>query len=921
MLDNIKQKPKKKEILFGDEEDEYLEEDNYFKIDGKNTFSIGDVEESKDKLYKILNDNDDFIIDNLELQKKILSLFYEKLFKTDSDPFNICHALSKQLIKSLNINNKIIDEKLDYFINKKKDYKYSKKIEFDKENVTYLGYILAYAYDKFSKYKISNGKDLKEKVDKTKEEIIDILILYLTDCNEKNLPKEKCSKTLFCKKNRSNFQIPGTYIFLLNSFTYINTIEINFNFEEEKLTKDDVNLLIISILNIQYLFHSKINVKINLIHEELQCLLYRRFYKELYKNTPKGNFKMIFMNKLDVYKKKWDFETEFLLEKHRNNKRNIFEKEFEQKFNSETLLDENISLNNNSYNFIYKTPKKEELLSNINDNSNNNSSTNYNIYKSQKIVLNKNKNNVSMFNLKDDSNNNFNSSTMSKSNNLVKSFSSNKSINSSNFLYKLENNPNKNIENLHYDNIIEKYKKSLQLILLTTDSLCHFTNMKRLDLILNDCYQSELQYYLNNYCTTEDVNNKIYIIDILINKVRKLEEFNIELNILDHITFNKILSFINYNPSLTSIKMSFFSSDATYLRQTIYKIYYQNLGSKSISISEIIDMILPHFVQSLEILFELIKIKDFKKIAVNFDTPSIIEVNNSYMNTIFKFIMNLIFLVDNPNSQIEKLVILSPCTQFDSRFLPSIDNILEDINFNLNNKFLNELSLHLQLSMIKNIHNLITERLILLNIGDCDVFTFNELTKFLASYKFCKISSLKKISISLLNSIIEYTDKIKNIFYKIFSIKIKQLTELNIYTNIYINKDSYIELTDIFKNNWISKCRLVLNPRSEIEINDSNEGINNNIIYLVSRSLEDKLLSSDELVIRNKIFFDKDKKNKIVNDKDDNIFWLSKRLFYIKNKDKKPTLQKFIKQKDFIFNILKYAYFTKKVEINYQLDS
>ena len=921
MLDNIKQKPKKKEILFGDEEDEYLEEDNYFKIDGKNTFSIGDVEESKDKLYKILNDNDDFIIDNLELQKKILSLFYEKLFKTDSDPFNICHALSKQLIKSLNINNKIIDEKLDYFINKKKDYKYSKKIEFDKENVTYLGYILAYAYDKFSKYKISNGKDLKEKVDKTKEEIIDILILYLTDCNKKNLPKEKCSKTLFCKKNRSNFQIPGTYIFLLNSFTYINTIEINFNFEEEKLTKDDVNLLIISILNIQYLFHSKINVKINLIHEELQCLLYRRFYKELYKNTPKGNFKMIFMNKLDVYKKKWDFETEFLLEKHRNNKRNIFEKEFEQKFNSETLLDENISLNNNSYNFIYKTPTIEELLSNINDNSNNNSSTNYNIYKSQKIVLNKNKNNVSMFNLKDDSNNNFNSSTMSKSNNLVKSFSSNKSINSSNFLYKLENNPNKNIENLHYDNIIEKYKKSLQLILLTTDSLCHFTNMKRLDLILNDCYQSELQYYLNNYCTTEDVNNKIYIIDILINKVRKLEEFNIELNILDHITFNKILSFINYNPSLTSIKMSFFSSDATYLRQTIYKIYYQNLGSKSISISEIIDMILPHFVQSLEILFELIKIKDFKKIAVNFDTPSIIEVNNSYMNTIFKFIMNLIFLVDNPNSQIEKLVILSPCTKFDSRFLPSIDNILEDINFNLNNKFLNELSLHLQLSIIKNIHNLITERLILLNIGDCDVFTFNELTKFLASYKFCKISSLKKISISLLNSIIEYTDKIKNIFYKIFTIKIKQLTELNIYTNIYINKDSYIELTDIFKNNWISKCRLVLNPRSEIEINDSNEGINNNIIYLVSRNLEDKLLSSDELVIRNKIFFDKDKKNKIVNDKDDNIFWLSKRLFYIKNKDKKPTLQKYIKEKDFIFNILKYAYFTKKVEINYQLDS
>ena len=921
MLDDNKQKQKKKEILFGDEEDEYLEEDNYFKIDAKNTFSIGDAEESKDKLYKILNDNDDFIIDNLELQKKVLSLFYEKLFKVDSDPFNICHVISKQIIKSLNINNKIIDDKLDYFINKKKDYKYSKKFEFDKENITYLGYILAYSYDKFSKYKINNGKDLKEKIEKTKKEIIDILILYLTDCNEKNIPKEKCSKTNFCKKNRSNFQIPGTFIFLLNSFTYINTIEININFEEEKLTKDDVNLLIISILNIQYLFNSKINVKINLIHEELQCLIYRRFYKELYKNTPNGNFKMIFMNKLDIYKKKWDFETEFLLEKHRKNKRDIFEKKFEQKFNSETLLEENISINNSSYSFIYKTPKKDELLTIINDNCNNsNKSKNYSVYKSQKIVLNKN--NVSMFNLKDDSTNNIYTSTMSKSNNLIKSFSSNKSINSSNFLYKLENNPNKNIENLHYDNIIEKFKKSLELILLTTDSLCHFTNMKRLDLILNDCYQSELQYYLNNYCSI-DINNKIFIIDILINKVRKLEEFNIELNILDHITFNKILSFINYNPSLTSIKISFFSSDATYLRQTIYKIYYQNLGSKSISISEIINMILPHFVQSLEILFELIKIKDFKKIAVNFDTPSIIEVNNFYMNTIFKFIMNLIFLVDNPNSQIEKLVILSPDTKFDSRLLPSIGNILEDINFNQNNKFLNELSLHLQLFMIKNIHHLITQRLILLNIGDCDVFSFKELTIFLTSYEFCKISSLKKISISLLNSIIEYTNDIKIIFYKIFSIKIKQLTELSVYTNIYINKETFIEISDIFKNNWLSKCRLVFNPRSGIELYDFNEGLFNNIIYLVSHSLEDKLLSNEELVIRNKIFIGKDKKNKIVNEneKEDNLFWLIKRLFYIKNKDKKTNIQNYIKQKDIIFNILKYIYFTKNAEINFQLES
>ena len=81
----------------------------------------------------------------------------------------------------------------------------------------------------------------------------------------------------------------------------------------------------------------------------------------------------------------------------------------------------------------------------------------------------------------------------------------------------MTNHQNEQYENLDYENIIEKFKKSLGLILLTMDSLNKFLNMKRLDLIINDCYQSELNYYLHNYCSSE-VNNKFYIVDILINK-------------------------------------------------------------------------------------------------------------------------------------------------------------------------------------------------------------------------------------------------------------------------------------------------------------------------------------------------------------------------------------------------------------------
>ena len=886
MLD--KNKPKKVEILFGDEEDEYLEEDNYFKIDEKNTFSIGDAEESKDKLYKILNDNDDFIIEYYEMQKKILSIFYEKVYKTDTDPFNICHYLSKQLMKSLNIHKNIVDEKLEYFINKKTyDYKYSKKFEFTKENIQYLGYILSYSYNKFSSFRINNSKDLKANVELTKKEKTDVLTLFYAHCFDIGKPQEECSKTQFWKKNCHN------------------------NFKEDKLTKDDVNLFILCILNLQYIFVQKLNVKVNLINEELQCLVYRRFYKELYINTRDDNFKMIYMNKDDIYKKKWDFETEFLLEKYMvKNKYN-----FEKTFNNETLVDEP---NNNN---IYTTPNKDDYLNNtytiIDKHAEPSSAKNNNLLRSVKPNIN----NVSMFTIKEEINNNdLNLSTRLKNKKLGKSFLSNKTL-SSISINKMVNNPNGIFENLHYDVIIEKFKKTLGLILLTIDSLNKITNMKRLDLIINDCYKSELQFYLRNYCSTE-VNNKFHIVDILINKVRNLEDFNIEINILDHITFNKILSFLNYNLSMTSIKISFFSSDATYLRQTIYKIYYQNLGGqKGVSISNIVNMILPRFVENLEVLFELIKLKDFKKIAVNFDTPTIIDTNDYFMNTIFKFIMNLLFLVDNPNTRIEKLVILSPRTKFDSRFLPSIDNILEDINFNENNKFLNELSIQLQLCMLKNINNLITERLIILNIGECDIYTFRELIKFLTSYKFCKISPLEKLNISLINSIINYTNEIKFLLFKIFSIKLKRLIEFNVYTNIYMNKEIYSYCIDIFRYNWISKCGLILNHKSDIDIKDDNNSNNiDDITYLVPHGLEDKLLPNEDLVYRNKIFNDKDKKNIIDVDKDDNIYWIVRKIYNKKYKIYGKNI-KVRSKKEIIFNTLKYLYFTRKVDIKHLLES
>ena len=45
----------------------------------------------------------------------------------------------------------------------------------------------------------------------------------------------------------------------MNIFIYIETIEININFKEDKLTKDDVNLFILCILNLQYILNYLMN--------------------------------------------------------------------------------------------------------------------------------------------------------------------------------------------------------------------------------------------------------------------------------------------------------------------------------------------------------------------------------------------------------------------------------------------------------------------------------------------------------------------------------------------------------------------------------------------------------------------------------------------------------------------------------------
>lgn len=88
-----------------------------------------------------------------------------------------------------------------------------------------------------------------------------------------------------------------------------------------------------------------------------------------------------------------------------------------------------------------------------------------------------------------------------------------------------------------------------------------------------------------------------------------------------------------------------------------------------------------------------------------FDIPSILLENQKYTIPILKFIINIIFLLDEDNSKLNSLTLLSPNTILHKALFPSIDDYFEDLEIYEKNKSLHTLHLHLKMYEIINIKN------------------------------------------------------------------------------------------------------------------------------------------------------------------------------------------------------------------------
>ena len=759
-------------------------------------------------------ENEELIKDNTN---NIINKFFEKISSStfNNDIFGMCQNISKLISKNNKIGKDNIDSVINYLTkshrnkNKPKNNLYkSKTLKLTKKKCEILGSILCYSYPRLQKYKIKDMNKLLELRKFIIKEGIDVHRDFTKYCKE-NMTKTETKITYYWKSQRSKYKCLPELIFLINRYSKVTEVEIDANLYDESLNDDEAQtqLIELTLLNVHWLFSSLKSFKISLINGQFQKLLYDNIYLKKMNlfcssiNEPVK--KNLLLNTDYIFQKKWNFTNVFKLEENRN-------------------------------------LENQEQLSNI---VSNNSSVRYSAGFNEIINMEKTKSLPTFDNIR---------KSMAYFGDLP--FASN---------FNLKRNKNNEKDTLKA--VVGEYHHTLELILFVLYNLGESDFCTNLEIIMNDAYNEEYLFLFNNYLGLEEYYQNLQefnLLDLLIynNKIKNIEHLNIEINSLDTITFENSLNILYNNKKLNSIKISFFSSDATYFPQSLFKIYkdknslkynfekteYLFEDTKNLE-EKILNNLSVNFTYNLSLLFEIIKILNLNEIYLNFDVPNNIINNQNYMNSILKFIINMLFLVFNA-SKIKKISLLCPKTILDKRKIPDINNIID--NFNVDNSLLlKELSIHFQFYNISNINNFINTRLQIINIGDLDLYTFKALCNNICSPLFNLNSSLQQLSIGLLNSITNFSLEIKLLFRKLFNIKIRNLIKLNLYTNLIINDEINSDyLFQILNDNWISEYTILLNHESEETMLDIGFNYKDKLLFFVPHNLEKKLLEPDDIM-------------------------------------------------------------------------
>ena len=857
----------------------------YLNIDCSNYFNESAGEEKDIIAYKetILNESNKE--ENFDILKVFTNKYKEKYFpdEKDNDNFLLSLHISKNFYKQKNLKKNTIEKNINFYFDKRISITYSNSFSLDYDGSKNIGNILSYIFVRLEHIKIKTKKEVFENIKISNQQNVNVLTDFYNYCVNNNLPPNEESKSLYWYKNKKKYLVPAELLFLNNLFNKITTFDFDINFQDELFTEELYRYLVLILMNLDLFLTNLQYIKFNFIHEKFQNLYYNLYHKEIlniiYPDTLKINKNK---TKDTLYTRKWNFDKNFMLEECRNIeliKKNKMKKKIEDKqYGDFTIIQERSQTTFN--NFYLK--KNDSIIDS---------------FEYEDILTNSAQLSTPLFE-------DFQNDISNKSLNYMKR----RSLND----IKFDREINKTIH-LYYS-AIEKNHYSFEILFILFNYISNY-EINKIDIIMNDSYTSELVYYFKNYFRIDirKEDDNFHLLDLFTKALSQIRTLNIEFDSLDLNSFDKILKIILNNTNMKELKISFFTCDINYFPYTLLRIHKRFTKKNKIKVENsenneniLLDFFYPYFKNNLLFMLYLIKKKSFNKIGFNFDIPLIVQKKDNYMITMMKFLLNMFIYLNDPNCKLNEVTLLSPKTILDGRLLNNIDLIFKEMDFNINNMYLYELNVQFTIFNIPNIKNIISRNLLTLSIGDLDIPTFESIVNYLNSYSFASFSLMRKLSIKLMKLIDNFSPKLKIILRSLFNIKLKNLKKLCLYTNIIIKNESECTyLLKILNGNWISSYTLIFNKLSQEFFKGYTN--NNQITYLVPHNLENELIGPE-----------KNNNKNISTNMDDTVYWFLK---YIFNKRYYYIPRNFKAHKYYIYNILKYLYFEKKIKICYNLQN
>ena len=261
----------------------------YFRINHKNKNELMPsklISKIQNYLLFSLGDND-VNKSNLIINNFLTKILYSKGNTFFSITNNLTYTFDRANLDIRKKSDKYIEDLLQ---NKREIYS-SEILTLSLDMIKKIGTIFFYGCTKLSLYKIKDEDGLKNNVSAARTSEINVINDYNQYCYEHDIEPGQISKETFwdLKFKKYNYIIPPEYIFLENLFNHINTISIDFNWGET-FTEEDLTLLTVIMININYIFTNLKGFNIEFKNYSLLQQLYEIYEDKLKENELKlGN--------------------------------------------------------------------------------------------------------------------------------------------------------------------------------------------------------------------------------------------------------------------------------------------------------------------------------------------------------------------------------------------------------------------------------------------------------------------------------------------------------------------------------------------------------------------------------------------------------------------------------------------------------